>query len=421
MIENVLTFLHGTFLLIFGISLSAAFAGLRFTKRNFLTFLGLFVFSGGLQLTAIFLISETAVWKLYPLITHIPLILLLCYVYRKSLATAAAAVFTAYLCCQPSKWFGILVYQLTNRAVAELSARILFLIPVGYVAIFYLSSYLSEIFNKDRRSVCIFGFVPTVYYLFDYGTVIYTDLWLSNVQVVMEFMPFFLAVIYMSFCFIYYKEYEQKADAQRKEQIIRIAVEQQAKEIAVVKQTAREIRFLRHDMRLFLSSLAISIENGEMDTAREMINTHITRIDGTRLEHFCGNDIVNYVISDYSARCKDESVSFFCTIELEELAVDEIMFSSILSNALDNALNAQKLLPPDMRSIKLMLKNSGGKLLLSVKNPVGQQVIFSDGLPVSSEDGHGYGTQSIRYLTERLGGNCQFFVQDDTFILRVVL
>lgn len=421
MLETILTLLHGAAVFLLGVSMGVALAGVRPTKQNNLIFIVYFIASNGIQLLVMLIASEDKVWKLYPLLTHIPLILLLCFVYRKPLATAIAAAFTSYLCCQPSKWFGVLVLQLTNNAVAESCARIICHIPVAYIAIFYLSPYLSEIFSKDRRSVCIFGFVPTVYYVFDYVTVVYTNLWLSNERVVMEFLPFFLSVVYMGFCFLYYKEYEQKADAQRKEQIIRIAVEQQAKEITAVKQIEQELRILRHDMRMLLSSLAISIENGDTDTAREMICSQISIIDGTKLEHFCSNDIVNYVISDYAARSQSEGIAFNCSVELESLAVDEITFASILSNALDNALNAQKYLAPDKRRIKLMLKNSGDKLLLSVKNPVAKQVIFSDGLPISGESGHGYGTQSIRYLSERLGGNCQFFIQDGTFILRVVL
>ena len=188
-----------------------------------------------------------------------------------------------------------------------------------------------------------------------------------------------------------------------------------------MKQIEGEIRILRHDMRMFLSTVAVSLENGETEKARELIDSQITRIDGVRLKRFCSNEIVNYVISDYAARCREEEVAFICSVELDELPVDEIMFASILSNAMDNALNAQKSLPRDVRCVKLMLKKSDGKLLLSVKNPVAQPVIFSDGIPVSGKNGHGYGTQSIRYLTERLGGNCQFSLQDDTFILRVVL
>ena len=132
-------------------------------------------------------------------------------------------------------------------------------------------------------------------------------------------------------------------------------------------------------------------------------------------------ETLNYVLSDYAAKCKKEGIFFSFDIALEKLEVDEILFCSILSNALDNAVNAQLLLPPEKRRIRLMLKCSDGKLLLSVKNPIGQPVIFANGLPISSKMGHGYGTQSIRYMTERLGGNCQFSQQKDMFILRVVL
>lgn len=421
MLESVLTLIHGVFLLAFGFTLTAAFANLRYNRQNLLVFLTLAVFSGGLQLTAMLTASEEVVWKIYPLITHLPLILLLCLVYHKPLASAASAVFTSYLFCVPPKWFGVLLNTITDSHIAGLIAQILFMIPVGYIALVHMSTYFAEIFSKDLRSVCIFGFIPAAYYIFDYVTVVYTDLWVSEPQLVGEFMPFLLSITYMMFCAMYYKEYEQKADALRKEQIIQIAVDQQAKEIAAIKQSAQEIRLIRHDMRLFLSSLAVSIENGEMETVRLMINSQLAHIDGTKLTRYCSNDIVNYVLSDYASRCSEKSVDFNCTVKLEELAVDEIMFSSILSNALDNALNAQKYLSPEKRSIRLMLQNSGGKILLSVKNPVGQQVLFSDGLPVSVPGRHGYGTQSIRFLTERLGGNCQFFVHDDVFVLRVIL
>ena len=416
-----MTFLYGACVLVFGTALTVSFADIRFTKRNLLIFFGLVVCSGCLQVLAMLTASDETVWKLYPLIAHLPLLTILCIVFHKPLETALAAIFTAYLCCQPSKWCYLLSVRLTDSVTVGLAVRILCLIPVGYWVLFHLSSYLAKIFNKDTRSVCIFGIVPAIYYVFDYVTSIYTSLWISDKQILFEFLSFFMAVMYAGFCFLYYKEYEQKADALRKEQIIRTTVEQQAKEIKAVKQIEREIRILRHDMRMFLSTLSVSLENGETDKAQELIDSQISRIDGVRLKRFCNNEIVNYVISDYAARCREEETAFICSVELDELPVDEIMFASILSNAMDNALNAQKSLPRDVRCVKLMLKISDGKLLLSVKNPVAQPVSFSDGIPVSGKNGHGYGTQSIRYLTERLGGNCQFSLQDDTFILRVIL
>ena len=62
-----------------------------------------------------------------------------------------------------------------------------------------------------------------------------------------------------------------------------------------------------------------------------------------------------------------------------------------------------------------------GKLLISLKNTFAENPVLTDGIPHSRKEGHGYGTQSIRYVTEKLKGNCQFLVKDGWFILRIVL
>lgn len=421
MFPRILMILHGAALLGFGITLSAAFAGIRFTRRNALIFSGLFLFSGTLQLLASFYLSESMVWKLYPPITHLPLILLLCLYYRKSAATAMAAAFTAYFCCQPSKWIGVVILLTTCSPLLEHVARVLCLVLVGYFAWFHLAPCLSEIFNKDSRSVCIFGIVPTVFYLFDYATVVYTDLWARNNRIVVEFLPFFLFFAYMLFCMVYYKEYEQKADAERKEHMIRLTTQQQAREFASVERGQQEIRLMRHDMRLFLGSLSVALEEGDLEHAKKMVASYTDSVEKTTVRRFCENNTVNYVLSHYAARCEAQKIHFQTDVEIGRELPDELFFSTILSNALDNALNAQQELPEKKRIIKVLLKNNDGRLLLSVKNSIRQVPKFVDGLPVSNRIGHGYGTQSIRYLTERLGGNCQFSVQNDMFVLRVIL
>ena len=119
MIENVLFFLDGALLLVFGATLSAAFSGISLSKRNILIFLGLCGICGALQFGMYVAFSEQAVRKLYPLITHLPLLILLCLHYRKRLLTALVSILTAYLCCQPVKWVGILVLTLSHSIVLQ--------------------------------------------------------------------------------------------------------------------------------------------------------------------------------------------------------------------------------------------------------------------------------------------------------------
>ena len=414
-------FLNSGLVLLFGVLACISFAGIRLNTRNLLKGLGLFLFCAGLQLVCYLKLSEELVWKLYPLLTHLPCALYLCLFYRKNPVTALVSVFTAYLCCQPAKWLGVSAYAIFGNLSAEYIARCLGLLGTGAVCLLVLAPYLSIIFNKSRRSASIFGLLPAIYYIFDYTVVVYTSFWLDNNRVAIEFLPFILCITFLIFCLVYYREYEQKSDAERKEQLIRITAEQQAHEMEVVRQNEQSLRLMRHDMRHFLNSLSLCIQDGDPEKALKMVASYSSRMDGIPVNRFCDCETINYVLSDFSAKCAAQNIDFFHDVALVSMEKDELLFCSILQNALENAFNAQLLLPPEKRQVRLLLKTMGNKLLLAVKNPFDQMPVFVDGLPVSSKPDHGYGTQSIRYMTERLGGNCQFTVQDELFILRVIL
>lgn len=421
MIELILFFAHSALLLLFGVYLSACFAGIKITKKNFFTILSLCAFSGILQIGSYVVFSEETVWKLYPVITHLPLIIFMVLVYHKRVITAAVSVFTAYLCCQPAKWFGLLIFYITDNTIAEYIARISILVIVAYIIFQYLAENISEVFNKDIRTVCIFGLTPAFYYAFDYMTGVYTDVFKTDGLIVTEFMPFFLCLSYMLFCFVYYKEYEQKSDAERKEQIISLTVEEQKREIEAIRRSEQETRRLRHDMRLLLNNLLVSIDNNDKETAKKMVSSYVDAIETATVKRYCNNTTINYIISSYAQKCLETQIEFEIQINFENLDCDEIMLSTVIANALDNAINAQNLLSSQNRKINLMIKEHNGKLLLSVKNPIKEKPVFVNGVPVTNRKGHGYGTQSIIYLTERMGGNCQFTTEDDYFILRIII
>lgn len=414
-------FVHSAVVLCFGVFLSLSFSGIKLNRVNICRTTVFCLLCSLLHLGTYLLLSEKVVWWLYPVIAHLPTVLYMILGYRKNPFAATVSVLSAYLLCQPAKWVGVLTFYLTQSSNAEYTARIICLLTVGAFALKFASPCLRGIFNKDIRSVCIFGIIPTVYYLFDYITVVYTGFWLEYNPVVAEFLPLFLCIAFLIFCMVYYREYEQKADAERKEQIMRIVSQQQAEQIEKVKQVEQEQRVIRHDMQHFLTRLAFCIDNGETAKAKEMLQGYITYIDGTQLQHFCQCDTINCVLSAFTARCAQENINLRCDIQLNELKHDELLFCSILQNALDNAYNAQLILAPEQRNIQLLLKTLDDKLLLSIKNPILNPPVFSDGVPVSTKPGHGYGTQSICYLSARLGGSCQFSVQGNLFILRVVL
>ncbi|MBR5230179.1 MAG: sensor histidine kinase [Firmicutes bacterium] len=418
------TILYNTYyigVLLFGILLSFAFAAVPFTGKNRFVMAALFTLCGFGQLVSYIFLPESVIWKLYPLLVHLPLVLVLYLVCKKSIFTIAASVTTAYMCCQLPKWVMILLEAVTGRPVLGTIGGIMGLLAVGYVLIGWFAHYTSEIFSKEPKSVLIFSSVPMVYYIFDYSMAVYTNLIPSRNLVAVEFMPFFLCIIFFLFCTLYYKEVEQKSIALQKENIIRIALDQQKKEAEAVKRSEKEIRMLRHDMRHFLDILSFSLSENDVESAVKIIENLKSTADSTVVKHYCTNEMVNYIISSYDSKCSEMGIRLEPVIQFENIDIDEILFSSVLSNALENALNAVEELDKKNRFIKLMLKTSGTKILLSIKNPYREKPVIVDGMPVSRKSGHGYGTQSIRFLTEKAGGNCQFSIQDELFTLRIVI
>ena len=423
MVQQILFVIHYALLSLFGVVLSFSFAGVQLRERkNRLLLWGVYLHCSIVQLVLFLWLGEAMVWKLYPLIFHVPLAVVLRLVCKKQTVTGLVAVSTAYMCCQPAKWMGIFCATVGGGYVVEMSVRIVTMVIVGIVCVKLAAPCLSGIFNKNAKSVLIFGIVPMLNYLFDYVVGIYTNVWRTHAQLTSEFMTFFLCVVFMVFCMVYYRQHEQKTEAERRERLVSIQVQQQAAHMGKVRETEKMVNMVRHDMRHFLSGLAVCLENDDRQKALELVHGYLDYTDTTKVERYCTNDMVNYVIAEFSSKCKTEQVELQCKVELEQVAVDEIMLCSILSNLLENALNAQRILDDKKkRYIKLMLKTSDGKLLISVKNPVEQVPEFKDGLPVADREGHGYGTQSVRYITQQLAGNCQFSVQNGIFVARVVI
>ena len=286
MIQDFLFYLHTLVLLLFGIFLSAAFSGIRFSRKTVWILLGFSAFSGILQLIIYLIRGEDQVRRLYPLITHLPLFLLLCKVYHQKIRIAAASICISYLCCHPSKWFGILTFAITESFVAEYLMRIFILVAVAAMSLFFLAPYLAKFNENEHFSFYIFHLVPAVYYIYDYIVVVYTDFEVSRSPILLEFFPCLLCIIFMLFWILYCKEWEKKSNAERKEQIIRIAMEQQLKEFDSVRASEHQIKILRHDMRLLLNSVSMCIENDDKETARKLISSYSDSVEATSVQKY---------------------------------------------------------------------------------------------------------------------------------------
>ena len=92
MINDILFFSHYIVLLLFGVVLSFSFCSVRLTRKNVITAVFVFLVCGIIQLCSFFAFKEELVWKIYPLITHIPIGAFLGLVYKKRLSTIVSSL-----------------------------------------------------------------------------------------------------------------------------------------------------------------------------------------------------------------------------------------------------------------------------------------------------------------------------------------
>lgn len=422
MILEILTYTHNITTMLFGIFLSAFFLGVKKDKTNVGKLLLLAVISGGLYMVCVSVLGPEMVDQIYPLLVHVPLLLVLVLYYKFRILPSLISIFTAYLCCQCSNWMGLFALSVTGKEWCYYACRIVVTLVVFWVLYRYVCQTTAMLFAKTDRELLIIGSLPLVYYIFDYATTKFSSLLYTGNKAVPEFLGFAICLSYLIFLLIYFKEYELKSKAEQYNELIRMQLSSLNAEMVSTRKSEQRMSILRHDTRHHLSVLRTLIQQGETDKSLEYLNEVSQTYDDTVIKTYCKNEMVNSVLSIYNTRFEEQRIRWEVQVRIgEKLPCSEMMFCAILSNVLENALHAVQELPQKKRLIQLSLSEKSGHLLLMAKNTVRNAPVFNDGVPVTERSGHGLGARSIVYYVEKLNGQYQFFMENGDFIVRIIL
>lgn len=149
---------------------------------------------------------------------------------------------------------GLAVLDTAKLEWVYYSVRIITNIVVFAALLLFVSNAVAQLIQKPTKALLIFAILPFTYYFFDYVTSVYTALIYSGKEVVAEFLGFVLCITYLLFLLVYFKQYEEKREAEQRSRILEMQQVQSQKEIEAQKRSAYAVSLLRHDMRHFLTS-----------------------------------------------------------------------------------------------------------------------------------------------------------------------
>lgn len=188
---------------------------------------------------------------------------------------------------------------------------------------------------------------------------------------------------------------------------------------SVIAQT----RQARHDMRHHFHTL----QGFAAQEKWESLIKYLDEVQGSIPEGdlgLCENTAVDSVAGYFAMRYREHGIPLTFELSLPpQLPVPETDFCSVLSNLLENAMEAGMQTAPERRQTRVAAHlYSGHMVLLSVENTYDGKVREKDGVFLSSKrTGEGVGLQAVLHTAEKNGGYARFHYGDGMFAANVIL
>ena len=190
-----------------------------------------------------------------------------------------------------------------------------------------------------------------------------------------------------------------------------------------LKTAIEDARQARHDMRHHFNQISALAAAGDLNKIQEYLTGAVKRLPSMDMK-FCENRAADSVIGYYCALARRENIPFQVQADLPaQLCVDEIDMCLVLSNLLENALEASLRTEPARRRIGVQAyMHSGRLLLIQAENAFDGEIHEKNGVLQSTKrKGRGIGVQSVRRIAEKTGGASTFTYRDGVFLAQVML
>lgn len=184
-----------------------------------------------------------------------------------------------------------------------------------------------------------------------------------------------------------------------------------------------ELREFRHDFKNHMLCLQSLIDNHDCEEASQYIQKITNRSYSEPAEFYTGNKIADAILADKSALASEINAEISFDGEIfDGISAPDICI--ILSNALDNAIEACAKISHTNKSISVKCIFSKGVQIINISNPT----IDTDNITENSfhttkddKDNHGYGLYNIKKTVDMYNGMFSINCTGGIFTLEVGL
>lgn len=203
-------------------------------------------------------------------------------------------------------------------------------------------------------------------------------------------------------------------------------MEVQVEGLRVYRESAESFHELRHEVKNQYAYIKMLLEQKDYDRAEEFFGEMSMSANPTFAYVATGNQLVDDIVNLELSRARAKGIEVSTKIAVPtELPFSETDLCSLISNLLDNAIEACEKTGEGPIQFGMMADKDQGVLIVTVSNPSPTPPkLDKDGRLLTTKQNrssHGYGTRVVRRIAENNGGVADFSYEDGTFTARVML
>lgn len=327
---------------------------------------------------------------------------------------------------------GRITFFLSGKSINEISiqgseslARVLGILLTN--TLYLVTAYILTRFFHDKIKLKKEEYIIIIIYYIIFLIVVLLSIAMSrNVDfsliwqktfLILDMLMFIANIIVLKMIF----HINQQNHYEMENALLYMQITQQEKRIREEEKNYREVQLLRHDLKRYLVTYRQLLQEGKY----EVIEADIDKILGKRLNTnhcvYTENTILNAVICEKMEQCSIKNIKIEVQVNADK-DMDSIEYGVVLSNLLDNAIEAEEQEKEENRYICLNIGVEQNMIHLVVSNYISESVLQNNALLETSKKNkqlHGIGLRGVKEFVNNKEGEIEIFEENHMFVVHI--
>ena len=192
-----------------------------------------------------------------------------------------------------------------------------------------------------------------------------------------------------------------------------------------IEKNQQTVRKLRHDMKNHLNIIGMLIADEKTPEAKNYL-TELNQEFAVTAKSYCSNEVVNAVLNNKEQSAAEAQIRCEFQIDLaEDPQMEDIDLCALLSNTLDNAIEACRKIPEaSERFLSVKARCQKGFFSYKVVNSKANEVTEENGCFVTSKKDaglHGIGLKNVKQIAAKYEGYVEVSYDEHSFTVVVMI